>query len=483
MTKRAAGGVLEDAWLLVERLPAVWRALRAGAIDAARAKVMVHETRALAEPFARRVAAQVLPQAPELTTGQLAYRLRRLVLETDPDAAKDNYILRVAERRVVAGTNPDGTAYLSGCSLPVGQAAAAYERVNAIARATKQSGDSRPMDQIRTDVYLGLLEGTWNGPGPVHRRGVIELTADLPTLLNLADNPAELHGWGPVIADIARQITHQATTQPAAGNTAWAYSITEPRTGRLLYHGTTRRRPTHLSPPGSGTAAHSNSATAGPATGNRPGAGDEAGGKAVATGRAGSGAGGEGSGAGGRAGGKAVALDRAGSGAGGRATGTGGRAENRASVKDQAKSGTEGRDTGTGGAVHPVTAAGPGKRVAPSERDPRRTLTARDRAYVIARDRTCRGPGCRVPARRAEIDHIVPHADGGPSTPDNADAKCAYCHDLKDGGWTTTRTPRGVTVWTSPLGHTYTKLPEPVTRPADLTPAEQRLATNLDQLP
>ncbi|RAY14206.1 hypothetical protein DPM19_14575 [Actinomadura craniellae] len=488
LTRRAAGGALEDAWLLVERLPAVWRALRDGLIDVPRAKVLARETRTLTEPLARRVVARVLPEAPDLTTGQLAHRVRRLALAADPETARNNYALGVTERRLVHGTDSDGTAYLAGYQLPVGAAAAAFERVDAIARATKQAGDSRPMDQIRADVYLGLLEGTWDGPGPVHRRGVMELTADLPTLLDLADRPAELAGWGPVIADIARQITRQMADRPAkAGNPVWTYSIADPLTGGLLYHGTARRpvlptpgfarhpvlpapdsahhRSTHLGPVGFGgtarspaTSAAGTSAQTEPPTRNSPGTH----GKSAGTG----------------------AEPEAGPGA---RPGTGPRARPGAEPRARPGGGPEGgpsrQGAGTGqttgpAAVQPMAAA-PGEHAESTGRDPRRFLTPRNRAYVIARDRTCRGPGCRVPARRAEIDHIVPHAHGGPSTPDNADAKCRYCHDLKDAGWTTTRTAGGTTLWTSPLGHTYRKPPEPITPPTNLTPAEQHLAEKL----
>jgi hypothetical protein len=316
-TKRSALARLRESWGLVERLPAVWAALRAGLIDLDRAKVLIEGTGAVPEPLARRIAAQILPQAPDLTTGQLA-QLRKLVLQADPDAARERYEQAVAERKVVRGTNPDGTGYLSGCNLPADQAAAAEERLDALARAAKQAGDHRPMDQIRADIYLGLISGTFAGPGPVHRRGVVELTADLPTLMGLADQVGELAGWGPVIADITRQIAAARATDT---ETTWRYSITDPLTGRLLHHGTTR----------------------------------------------------------------------------------------------------------------------PPRRNAPSEtkRDPRRAPTPRQRAFVIARDRTCRGPGCRVPAARSEIDHRIPHAKGGAprwptSTPNAATA-------------TTSKTPAGPT--------------------------------------
>jgi hypothetical protein len=70
------------------------------------------------------------------------------------------------------------------------------------------------------------------------------------------------------------------------------------------------------------------------------------------------------------------------------------------------------------------------KRPTQSRRDPRRAPTDRQRAFVVARDRTCRGISCRVSARRAEIDHIEDHVDGGPTQVWNLDCKCTACHDL-----------------------------------------------------
>jgi hypothetical protein len=257
----------------------------------------------------------------------------------------------VAERKVVRGLNGDGTGYLSGCNLPPDQAAAADERLDALARATKQAGDDRPMDQIRADIYLALLSGTHTGPAPIHRRGVIELTADLPTLIGLADHAADLAGWGPVIADIARQT---AAARTGDHETTWRYTITDPITGRLLHHGTTR-------PP------------------SKP------------------------------------------------------------------------------------------------ERDPRRLPTPRQRALVIARDRTCRGPGCRTPASRSDIDHHHDHAKSGPTQTWNLDAKCRHCHTLKHTGWTTHNNQHGDTTWTSPLGHTYTVPATAITKPRRLTVLEHHL--------
>jgi hypothetical protein len=69
----------------VWRLPRVWQAHCAG-LDQRKAKVFAEQTRVLPKELARSVAEVVLPQAAGLTTGQLAARLRRLVLEIDPES-------------------------------------------------------------------------------------------------------------------------------------------------------------------------------------------------------------------------------------------------------------------------------------------------------------------------------------------------------------------------------------------------------------
>ena len=67
--------------------------------------------------------------------------------------------------------------------------------------------------------------------------GVVDIEVSLSTLLELDEHPALLDGWGPVVADIARQVAHDQTANPA-----WKWSVTDDA-GELLHHGHTRRRP------------------------------------------------------------------------------------------------------------------------------------------------------------------------------------------------------------------------------------------------
>ena len=76
--------------------------------------------------------------------------------------------------------------------------------------------------------------------------------------------------------------------------------------------------------------------------------------------------------------------------------------------------------------------------------------------FLIARDRTCRFPGCRYPAQRSDIDHVTPWDDGGKTTPENLGSLCRRHHRLKThGGWKVTSASNGSCEWISPTGKHY----------------------------
>jgi hypothetical protein len=179
------------------------------------------------------VVERITPEAGRFTAGQLGARLRGLCIEADPEGAADRYRQAVEERRVVAEPTGDGTAHLFGTDLPPDRVAAAMNRINHLARTLRGGAEARTMDQLRADVFLDLLEGTTATGG-----GTVDIVVDLATLARLADSPGVLGGYGPVVADIARQV---AESQVDAG---WRYTLTDPETGLRLADGPVRRRPT-----------------------------------------------------------------------------------------------------------------------------------------------------------------------------------------------------------------------------------------------
>ena len=75
---------------------------------------------------------------------------------------------------------------------------------------------------------------------------------------------------------------------------------------------------------------------------------------------------------------------------------------------------------------------------------------------VRARDRVCTHPGCEVPARGCDLDHITPWAGGGTTSLENLTCLCRAHHRLKHTpGWALTRTGDGALIWRTPTGTRY----------------------------
>lgn len=316
LTRRAAEDQMAFARALVGRFPLVWQALCSGLLDLARVRVIVEGVTGLQVEAAAQLIDNLLPNAPDMTTGQLRARLATMVIAIDPDAAASRYEEGVKGRRVWAQPNPDGTAGLLGLDLPADRVAAAMNRIHELARAAKTADDSRTTDQVRADLFLNLLCGEVTG---MHgRRAMVDLRIDLTTLAALDEHPAEIPGWGPVIADVARKVAEAQT------NATWQVTVTG-NEGEAVWSGTTRRRP-------------------------------------------------------------AAAMRR----------------------------------------------------------------------YVESSRPTCVFPGCRMPARRSDIDHNWAWSEGGPTHPDNLCPLCRHDHMLKHkAGWTLEQTRPGTWTWTSPLGRIY----------------------------
>ena len=214
----------------------MWVALCDGVIDVPRASIMVDDTAHMSIAHAREVVGNVLDDARLLTTGQLRGKLKKLCIDAAPNDAKQRYERAVQFRQVAAESNPDGTADLHATNLPDHRVQAAKRRLTDLARRVKRNGDERSIDQIRADLLLDLLDGTLTGD-QTGRKGSFHITGDLATLAGLADHPGELAGFGPVIADIVRQVAQQQL------EANWWWTITDPATGRPIHTGTTRRRP------------------------------------------------------------------------------------------------------------------------------------------------------------------------------------------------------------------------------------------------
>ena len=83
--------------------------------------------------------------------------------------------------------------------------------------------------------------------------------------------------------------------------------------------------------------------------------------------------------------------------------------------------------------------------------------------FIRLRDRVCRTPGCG--ARIRHTDHVEPRSRGGPTTADNGQGLCELCNYAKQAdGWAarTIPGPRHTVEITTPTGHTYTSIADPL---------------------
>ncbi|WP_235499081.1 HNH endonuclease signature motif containing protein, partial [Knoellia sp. Soil729] len=79
--------------------------------------------------------------------------------------------------------------------------------------------------------------------------------------------------------------------------------------------------------------------------------------------------------------------------------------------------------------------------------------------FVRLRDGGCRFPGCAVPARQCDLDHVRPWPTG-PTDPGNLIALCRRHHRIKQrDGWSVHLHPDRTLTWTDPSGCTTTTWP------------------------
>ena len=239
LTRAAADNELAFALSLEHRLPRLRDMLTAGTVDLRRAHTIESSTVHLSDATARKVLDQIANQAPDLTTGQLRARIRKLCIEADPDEAQDRYETAHADRRVVIQPSDSGTVNLMGYDLPPDEVAAIMSKVNRAAMDLRGTpGETRTMDQLRADICLDLLHGiTPSSIAGASNAGVIDLVVDLDTLAGLSDQPGDLGGYGPVIADVARKIAD------ASQDAQWRITSVNDL-GESIHVGTTSRRPT-----------------------------------------------------------------------------------------------------------------------------------------------------------------------------------------------------------------------------------------------
>ncbi|HEX5997157.1 MAG TPA: DUF222 domain-containing protein, partial [Jiangellales bacterium] len=215
-----AQGQVEVGVALARRLPMVLAALREGQLDPAKAFAFVDALHFLDDEVAARIAVRLLPKARAWTLSELRASLRYHVDRADPEAARRRYKKRVAERDVYLRALPDGTANLSGQGLAPHRAAAAFDRLDRLARAARAGGDGRNLAQLRADAMCDVLAGIPFRLAPT----VDPVTAEADASEDLPDLPLSTPNW----STESRFPTRKTANDPDASSASPDLAVNSP---------------------------------------------------------------------------------------------------------------------------------------------------------------------------------------------------------------------------------------------------------------
>ena len=111
------------------------------------------------------------------------------------------------------------------------------------------------MDQLRARALTDLVTGSDSRPGPQAQHSTspvpagfaatVNLTVPLATILDLADRPGDLSGFGPVDPWLARDLARAAAGNP---KTTWCVTVTD-ADGHAIGHDCARPQPKNRSRP------------------------------------------------------------------------------------------------------------------------------------------------------------------------------------------------------------------------------------------
>ncbi|MFZ0325173.1 MAG: DUF222 domain-containing protein [Actinomycetes bacterium] len=224
VSRVAASSRLSLALKLADTFRPTAQALAHGRIDLAKARVIVDEC-AVAEPeHLEALQRQLIGRALTLTPPRLRTQAQRAVMAIDPEAAQKRSTAKRAESQVLVTPTGDGVAEL-WAQLPLENAVAIEQVVDAVAKRLQSAAgpaDTRTIDQWRAEALAlpfvkAIRTGTLDGEQPIalgtRGRSPVRINVSVPAsvLLGLSDAPAELQGYGPIPAALARIMAEDST--------------------------------------------------------------------------------------------------------------------------------------------------------------------------------------------------------------------------------------------------------------------------------
>ncbi|SDY90009.1 HNH endonuclease [Amycolatopsis xylanica] len=232
MTKSSAGKLITVARDVTRRLPGVLGLMEAGKLDYGKAAQVSSALSWLSDDMVGAVDAILVERLVGKDPRGVRRCANKLAAQVDPEGLERRAAQKRAARRVTLTHQDAGSARLS-VEGPAEKCAAAYTRIDRLARKLSVSDRSRTLEQLRADVMMDLC---LSGTDGIQERAEIFVYIDYLTLAGVREDPGFLAGHGPIPAATARDIA-------AGSHSVLRRLITDPATGQPTDLGRSRYRP------------------------------------------------------------------------------------------------------------------------------------------------------------------------------------------------------------------------------------------------
>jgi Domain of unknown function (DUF222) len=196
------GRHLGFATALVHEMPHTLAALDTGHLSEWRATLIVRESACLDVADRRALDAEMCANASKLDgmgDARIAATAKAIAYRLDPHAVVDRAATAHTERTVTIRPAPDTMTYVTAL-LPVSQGVAVYA---ALTRAADTTFDDRGRGQVMADTLVERITGR---PADVPQPIAVNLVLSDQALLGGDHTPANISGYGPIPAAVARHL-------------------------------------------------------------------------------------------------------------------------------------------------------------------------------------------------------------------------------------------------------------------------------------
>ena len=244
MTTSGAQTRVDVARAIVESLPACRLAMAAGFMAYRQAWIVAEAIRdaGLGQVGIAAVDARVASKIKDQSWAAFRRTLRRAVLAANPDLVLAEHVKAMKRRWVEKFDHVDTVMSELHVTMSGVDAQTVWLGLDATALQLQAAAKAAGLPEEGIDAYRSDALVVWanhaladpKAPRRQGRRQQVQFVTDLPSLLGLADNPAELLGYGPVPAALMRD---------RAATADWLRLVVDPVNGYLLDYGSVIYRP------------------------------------------------------------------------------------------------------------------------------------------------------------------------------------------------------------------------------------------------